>query len=106
VGDRIDDLIEEITADAYGDHEQLGSFCQVFEDEARFPFRGRVVGVEVKATAAPTMDMARHLIWMRDELGEAFTMGVLLHTGPAQIRLAPKVVALPIWALWTTDAGG
>ncbi|MDP1803670.1 MAG: hypothetical protein Q8K72_00750, partial [Acidimicrobiales bacterium] len=48
MGDRIDDLIEEITVDAHGDHEQLGSFQQVFEDEARFPFRGRVVGVEVK----------------------------------------------------------
>ena len=30
MGDRIDDLIEEITVDAYGDHEQLGSFQQVF----------------------------------------------------------------------------
>lgn len=48
MGDPIDDLVEEITVHAYGEHEQLWSFRQVFEDEARFPLRGRVVGVEVK----------------------------------------------------------
>lgn len=51
MGDAIDELIEEIIVDAYGDYEQLSSFCQVFEDDARFPFRGRVVGVEVEVAA-------------------------------------------------------
>lgn len=37
VGDAIDELIERITVDAYGECEQLWSFCQVFEDEVRFP---------------------------------------------------------------------
>ncbi len=67
---------------------------------------GRVVGVEVKASAAPTAAMARHLMWLRDEFGEAFVLGVLLHTGPAPIRLAPKIVALPIWTLWAADPVG
>jgi len=48
VSDRIDDLIEEIVVDAYGEHEQLESFLQVFEDGARFPFRGQVIGVDVE----------------------------------------------------------
>jgi hypothetical protein len=39
MGDAVDDLIEEIIVDAYGEHEQLWSFRQVFEDNARFPFR-------------------------------------------------------------------
>lgn len=60
----------------------------------------------VKASAAPTAEMARHVIWLRDELGAGFVMGVLLHTRPAPIQLAPKVVALPIRALWTAGPGG
>ena len=35
----------------YGEYEQLSSFRQVFEDEARFPFHGRVVGAEVDVVA-------------------------------------------------------
>lgn len=47
VADGIDELIEDVLVDAYGVYEQLSSFWQWFEDEARFPFRGRVVGVDV-----------------------------------------------------------
>jgi len=61
---------------------------------------GRIVAIEVKATAAPTRDMARHLIWLRDELGEAFIRGVLFHTGPRPFELDDRVLALPICALW------
>lgn len=50
MGDAIDELIEEILVDAYGEYEQLSSFCQAFEDEVRFPLRGRVVGVDVEVT--------------------------------------------------------
>ena len=31
---------------------------------------GRVLGLEVKATSAPKSDDARHLSWLRDELGD------------------------------------
>ena len=48
MGDQIDKLIEEVIVDAYGEHEQLWSFRQVFEDDAGFPFHGRVVGVGVR----------------------------------------------------------
>jgi hypothetical protein len=48
VGDRIDDLIEDVTVDAYGPDEQLWAFRQVFEDTARFPFAAQVVGVDVQ----------------------------------------------------------
>lgn len=33
---------------------------------------GRLVGIEVKAGASPTERDARHLAWLRDELGERF----------------------------------
>ena len=48
MGDRIDELIEQVIVDAYGEDEQLWSFRQVFEDDARFPFTGQVVGVDVE----------------------------------------------------------
>lgn len=45
--DAVDELIERITVDTYRVDEQLWSFRQAFEDTARFPFRGRVVGVPI-----------------------------------------------------------
>lgn len=48
MGDEIDELIDEVTVDAYGEDEQLWAFRQAFEDEGRFPFEGRVVGVAVR----------------------------------------------------------
>ena len=47
MGDDIDAVVEEVIVDAYGDDEQLSAFRQSFEDEATFPFPGRVVGAEV-----------------------------------------------------------
>ena len=56
--DEIDELIEAVTVDAYGEHEQLSSFCQAFEDTARFPFPGRVVGADVEVTAVAELHRA------------------------------------------------
>lgn len=61
---------------------------------------GRVIGVEVKAEAAPTVRSARHLAWLRDELGDRFIAGVVLHTGPRPYALGDRLAALPICALW------
>lgn len=62
---------------------------------------GRVIGIEIKATAAPKMDDIAHLAWMRDELGDRFVRGVLLHTGPRVIQLADRIVAAPISTIWS-----
>jgi hypothetical protein len=61
---------------------------------------GEVVAIEVKATAAPTMDDARHLALLRDRTGDAFVAGVVFHTGPRAYRLAERIVAAPISSLW------
>lgn len=61
----------------------------------------RVIAVEVKATAAPKKDAGRHLGWLRDQLGERFVRGVVLHTGPKTWELEERVLAAPIAALWT-----
>lgn len=60
----------------------------------------RIVGVEVKASGAPTAGDARHLIWLRDQLGERFAAGLVLHTGTAVYPLSPRITAAPICTLW------
>lgn len=60
----------------------------------------RVVGIEVKASASPDREAARHLMWLREQLGERFAAGVVLHTGPRVFGLANGIVAAPIAVLW------
>lgn len=64
---------------------------------------GRVVAIEVKASSAPTIDMARHLQWMRDRLGDRFVAGVVLHSGPRSFKLDDRIHALPICSIWTSN---
>lgn len=63
---------------------------------------GRVVAIEIKATAAPTKADARHLVWLRDQLGDRFVGGVVLHTGPRVISFDAGITAVPIAGLWAT----
>ena len=43
---------------------------------------------------------ARHLVWLRGQLGERFVRGVVLHTGPYTFPLADRILAAPISTLW------
>lgn len=61
---------------------------------------GRVIGIEIKADAAPGPDAGRHLRWLRDGIGDRFAVGLVLHTGPRPFRLDESILALPICALW------
>jgi len=60
----------------------------------------QVVGIEVKATSAPSPADARHLAWLRDQLGSDFAAGVVLHTGPRTFSLGDRITAAPIGTLW------
>lgn len=62
---------------------------------------GAVVGVEVKAGSTPDRSDAKHLIWLRDRLGDRFVCGVVFHTGPRPFRLDERIHALPISAIWS-----
>jgi len=62
---------------------------------------GRVVAVEVKAGTVPTRKDAKHLLWLRDELGAGFARGIVFHTGPQPFELDERVWAVPIAALWS-----
>jgi predicted AAA+ superfamily ATPase len=61
---------------------------------------GRLVGIEVKAASAPTRRDARHLVWLRDQVGAGFVRGVIFHTGPQPFELDERIWALPIATLW------
>ena len=60
----------------------------------------RIAGIEIKAAAAPNRSDAKHLEWLRDELGERFIAGVVLHTGPRVFELADRIIAAPISTIW------
>ena len=62
---------------------------------------GRVVAIEVKAGSAPDRSDAKHLIWLRDQLGEQFVCGVVFHTGRKPFKLEERIHALPISVIWS-----
>lgn len=64
---------------------------------------GGLVAIEVKASAAPGGDAARHLVWLRDKVGERFVHGVVFHTGPHVYSLGERITAVPICALWSSQ---
>jgi predicted AAA+ superfamily ATPase len=61
---------------------------------------GDVIAIEVKATATPKVADARHIEWLRDQIGDRFRAGAVLHTGPQAFQLTEHVLALPIASIW------
>ncbi len=61
---------------------------------------GDVFGFEVKAGGGPSANDAKHLRWLRDELGDRFVGGAVLHSGPRLYPLTDRIVAAPISTLW------
>lgn len=61
---------------------------------------GRVAGVEVKAAVDVDPRDFRHLAYLRDQLGDRFINGVVLHCGREPARWGDRLVSLPVQALW------
>ena len=61
----------------------------------------KVVAIEIKATASPRLEDAKHLMWLREELGAGVVATVLFHTGPRALRFEDGTLALPISVLWS-----
>jgi predicted AAA+ superfamily ATPase len=61
----------------------------------------RIVAIEYKAGSAPNKDDARHLFWLKDQLGADFTAGVVVHAGPGIYNLGDRVYAIPLCAMWS-----
>lgn len=66
---------------------------------------GRVVGVEVKASATAGAGDFAGLRAVADALGERFVRGIVLHTGQEPVPFGRNLMALPVGSLWTTRAG-
>jgi predicted AAA+ superfamily ATPase len=60
----------------------------------------RLIGIEVKAGSTATADDAQHLTWLREEIGERFVAGVVLHTGARIYEVGERIVAAPIASIW------
>jgi len=68
----------------------------VLEDD-----RGRIVGVEVKATASPAASDFNGLRSLAEAAGERFHRGVLLCLSRGPVPFGPRLQTLPISALWS-----
>ncbi len=66
---------------------------------------GRIVAVEVKASASPAPSQMDSLAWLRHLVDRtepgSFAAGVLLHTGRHALKLGDRLYMLPIDQLWT-----
>ncbi|NUR73776.1 MAG: ATP-binding protein [Hamadaea sp.] len=65
---------------------------------------GRVVALEIKAAASVGPNDARHLIWLRDKLGDRFAMGAVVYLGQQTVPLGDRLLALPLSTLWGNQA--
>jgi uncharacterized protein len=63
-------------------------------------YDGSVVAIEVKATASPSARDAAGLVWLRDQIGERFVTGIVLHQGEAVGSFGDRIQVLPLSALW------
>jgi hypothetical protein len=78
VADSIDQLIDDVVVDAYGDDEQLWAFRQVFEDTTTFPFAAQVAGVDIQVTDIDYPgDERRALVAVCERAGERHTVALL-----------------------------
>ena len=63
--------------------------------------RGRALALEFKAASSVSQSDARHLLTLRDDLGDRFVAGAVVHSGPAMFELGDRVYAVPLSAFWT-----
>lgn len=61
---------------------------------------GRVLPIEVKATARPDLSDAVHLRSFRSEYGKPARAGILIHDGTATEWLSSDVLAVPWWRIF------
>lgn len=93
----IDELIAQITVDAYGD-EGYSSFRQAFEDHINFPMPASVVGAEVIVTGIDFDDAHRGLTATVQRDGHTSTISLLdLDLGDHQVRLTRLTHAYRRW---------
>jgi hypothetical protein len=85
--------------DARIERAELGYWRTAIGEEVDFVIEagGKLLPIEVKATARPRLADATHLRTFRKEYGKKARAGLLLHTGSTLEWLAPDVLAAPWW---------
>ncbi len=86
----LDSLIAELTIDCYGEHEALSAFENAFDQDARFPLRGSVVGEDVEVLSVAVNDGRRELIATCTRAGRRYEVALLdisIHADPPVSRL-------------------
>lgn len=85
--------------DARLDRAELGYWRTAIGEEVDFVIEagGKLLPIEIKATARPRLADIRHLRTFRAEYGKKAHAGLLLHTGSTLEWLAPDVLAAPWW---------
>jgi hypothetical protein len=62
--------------------------------------RGRLVGLEVKKTASPSVGDFKGLRHLQEATGKRFLRGILLYTGAESVAFGPALHAVPTSAIW------
>jgi predicted AAA+ superfamily ATPase len=85
--------------DARVEHAELGYWRTTIGEEVDFVIEasGKLLPIEVKATARPRLVDCAHLRTFRAEYGKKARTGLLLHAGSTLEWLAPDVLAAPWW---------
>jgi predicted AAA+ superfamily ATPase len=81
------------------DRAEVGYWRTAIGEEVDFVIEsaGRLLPIEIKASARPRLADAVHLRTFRAEYGKKARAGLLLHTGSTLEWLAPDVLAAPWW---------
>jgi len=86
----LDNLIEDITVDAYDEDEQLMGFENAFDEDANFPCPGTVVGEEVEVVSVSVKNHRRELVATCQRRGRKYDIALLdidVRGDPATSRL-------------------
>jgi hypothetical protein len=87
--------------DARIERAELGYWRTSIGEEVDFVIEsgGKLLPIEVKATARPRLGDAAHLRTFRAEYGKKSRVGLLLHAGSTLEWMAPDVLAAPWWKI-------
>ena len=61
---------------------------------------GGLLAFEFKVGTSPTISDAKHLIWLKGEIGSRLIAGVVLHGGNSIYQLGERIYAIPISSFW------
>lgn len=62
---------------------------------------GSLAGIEVKLGATPRASDFSGLAYLRDELGDRFRAGAVIHTGAETLPFGERLWAVPVSGLWS-----